>query len=120
MKASEFRNLIREEVRKVMSEGKTWDKKQILMFFKRLYLDHGMKAKPEWKTDTTGYVEILMGGPHFDANFMVVGRTLVLKPDSYSDMSAEDFLADINNDNERTGKPNQYKYETKGKSVIVS
>jgi hypothetical protein len=120
MKISEFKKLIREEVRNVMKEGKTWDKNQILKFFKRLKLDHGMTAKPQFKTDTTGYVEILMGGPGFDANFMVDGRTLVLKPDSTSDMSAKDFLADIEADNAKNGKPNQYKYEIKGKLVIVS
>jgi hypothetical protein len=120
MKKSELRQLIREEISKVLKEAKTWDKNQILKFFKRLKLDHGMTAKPQFKTDTTGYVEILMGGPGFDANFMVDGNTLILKPDSTSDMSAKDFLADIESDNERTGKPNQYRYQIKGKLVIVS
>jgi hypothetical protein len=120
MKISEFRKLIREEVRKALNEAITWDKKNILKFFKYLADNHGMKAKPVFKTDTSGYVEILMGGPGFDANFMVNGRTLVLKPDSTTDMSAEDFLGDIESDNETTGKPSQYQYQIKGKSVIVS
>lgn len=116
MKISEFRKLIREEVRKIMNEAITWDKKAILKFFKYLDDNHGMKAKnAEFKTDTTGYVEILMGGPGFDVNFMVVGNTLVLKPDSTSDMTAKDFLEDIEYDGAKG-----YKFNVKGKSVIVS
>jgi hypothetical protein len=119
MKTTEFRKLIREEVRKVLNEAMSWDKNTINKFFAYLKRQHGMKAVPEFKTDTTGYVEILMGGPAFDVNFMVDGTNLILKPDSTSDTTAAEFLSDINSDNERT-KNTEYKFQQKGRSVIVS
>lgn len=121
MKISEFRKLIREEVRKVMSESKalteaiTWNKNTILKFFKYLKDNHGMTVKPEFKTDTTGNAEIIMGGPMFDVKFMVDGNNLILKPTSVSDVTAEEFLEDIEYDGAKG-----YKFNVKGKTVIVS
>lgn len=115
MKAQEFRKLIREEIRKVMSEAKTWNKNEILKFFKYLSDRHGMTAKPVFKTDTSGSVDILMGGPGFDANFVVDGNNLILKQRSLTDMTAEDFLGDIESDG-----PKGYKFQAKGKLVIVT
>jgi hypothetical protein len=114
MKISEFKKLIREEVRKVMNEAITWDKKSILKFFKYLVDNHGMKTKPVFKTDTTGHVEI-GGMPAFDAKFMVDGNNLILSPTSDSDMTAEEFVEDIEYDEVRT-----YKFKVKGKFVIVN
>lgn len=117
MKKSEFRQLIREEIRKVLKEAINWDNKAILKFFKYLQDRHGMVVKnPNFKTPTSGDVEILMGGPGFDAAFMVDGSgNLILKPDSASDMSAKDFLSDIKADG-AVG----YNFQIKGKSVIVT
>ena len=115
MKASEFRKLIREEVRKVMSEAKTWNKNEILKFFKYLSDRHGMTAKPTFKTDISGSVDILMGGPGFDANFAVDGNNLIFKQQSLTDMTAEDFLEEIEADG-AVG----YKFQVKGKLVIVT
>lgn len=115
MKTSEFRKLIREEVRRVMSEAKTWNKNEILKFFKYLSDRHGMTAKPAFKADTLGSVDILMGGPGFDANFVVDGSNLILKQRSSTDMTAEDFLNDIESDG-----PVGYKFQGKGKMVIVT
>jgi hypothetical protein len=121
MKPTEFKKLIREEIRKAISlnEAMSWDKNTINKFFAYLKREHDMKAVPEFKTDTTGYVEILMGGPAFDVNFMVDGTNLILKPDSTSDTTAAQFLRDINTDNART-KNTEYKFQQKGRYVIVS
>jgi hypothetical protein len=116
MKITELQKLIREEVRKVMNEAKTWDKKAILKFFKYLADNHGMKAKnAEFKTDTSGNVEILMGGPVFDAKFMVDGNNLIFKETSDSDATAEDFVEDIEYDGAEG-----YKLKVKGKFAIVN
>lgn len=115
MKATEFKKLIREEVRKVMSEAKTWNKNEILKFFKYLSDRHGMAAKPTFKTDISGSVDILMGGPSFNANFVVDGNNLILKQRSLTDMAPEDFLDDIESDG-----PVGYKFQAKGKLVIVT
>ena len=115
MKKIELRNLIREEIRKVINEAKTWNKNEILKFFKYLSDRHGMTAKPEFKTDTTGSVDILMGGPGFDADFVVDGNNLILKQQSMTDMTAKEFLEDIESDG-----PKGYKFQVKGKLVIVT
>ena len=119
MKISEFKKLIREEARKIINEAFTGDKKAILKFFKYLKDDHDMTVIPEFKTSTSGYVEIIMGGPRFRATFMVDGKTLVLKTLAISDMHPKEFLEDIEHDNERTGDTT-YKFQVKGKTVIVS
>ncbi len=97
-----------------MNEAITWDKKAILNFFKYLTDNHGMKTKPVFKTDTTGHVEV-GGMPAFDAKFMVNGNNLILNPTSDSDMTAEEFVEDIEYDGAEG-----YKFKVKGKFVIVS
>ena len=110
----EFRKLIREEVRKIMNEAITWDKKAILTFFKYLTDNHGMNTKPEFKTDTSGRVQV-NGMPAFDAKFMVDGNNLIFSPTSDSDMTAQEFVEDIEYDGAEG-----YKFKVKGKFVIVS
>ena len=115
MKITEFRKLIREEVRKVMNEAITWDKKAIKEFFNYLLNNHGIRSKPVFKTDTSGRVEIyrLMGAP-FKAKFMVDGNNLIFNPKLKSEMTAKDFVEDIENDGAEG-----YKFKVKNKSVIV-
>ena len=114
MKITEFKKLIREEVRKVMNEAKTWDKKSIEKFFKYLADNHGMKSKPEFKTDTSGRIQI-NGMPAFDAKFMVDGNNLVFSPTSDSDMTAQEFVEDIEYDGAKG-----YTFKVEGKFAIVN
>ena len=115
MKITEFRNLIREEIRKVMNEAITWDKKAIKEFFNYLLNNHGIRSKPVFKTDTSGRVEIgrLMGAP-FNAEFMVDGNNLIFNPTLKSEMTAKDFVEDVEYDGAEG-----YKFKVKNKSVIV-
>ena len=115
MKITEFRKLIREEVRKVMNEAITWDKKAIKEFFNYLLNNHGIRSKPVFKTDTSGRVEIYrMIAPPFQAKFMVDGNNLIFNPTPDSEMTAKDFVEDIENDGAEG-----YKFKVKNKSVIV-
>ena len=119
MKTSEFRKLIREEIYKALNEAKSWNKKSINDFFVYLQKMHGMKSKPVFKTDTSGSVEILMGGPTFYADFTVNGSDLAFKPKSNSDASAEDLLDDIMYD--MNGEEfTKFKIQAKGKLVVVN
>jgi hypothetical protein len=115
MNSKQLKQIIREEIQNVLKEAKTWNKNEILKFFKYLSDRHGMTAKPKFKTDTSGSVDILMGGPGFDANFVVDGNNLILKQQSLTDMTAKDFLADIESDG-----PVGYKFQVKGKLVLVT
>ena len=116
MKITEFRKLIREEVRKVMNEAITWDKKAIKEFFNYLLNNHGIRSKPVFKTDTSGRVEIYrIIGASFNAEFMVDGNNLIFNPKLKSEMTAKDLVEDIVFD-----EPKGYKFKVKNKSVIVS
>ena len=116
MKITELQKLIREEVRKVMNEAKTWDKKAIKEFFNYLLNNHGIRSKPVFKTDTSGRVEIYrIIGASFNAEFMVDGNNLIFNPKLKSEMTAKDFVEDIENDGAEG-----YKFKIKNKSVIVS
>ena len=120
MKIQEFRKLIREEVYNVLNEAKSWNKKSINDFFKYLQDMHGMKSKPIiFKTDTSGTVEIFMGGPSFYADFAVKGSDLVFKTKSDSDVDAKDLLDDVMYDMDGEDFE-KFKIQAKGKLLIVN
>ena len=99
MKTTEFRKLIREEVRKVLSEAVSWDKQSIDDFFtylKRIGVID--KAMPKYMSDTAGRIELTIGGMStYEAKFIVNGDMLVFTETNNSDFPTEFLVGDIEN-----------------------
>ena len=124
MKAQEFRKLIREEIRKVMSEApNAWDKKSIEKFLKYL-TTQDLKVMSKFKTESTGKVEIMIGGmSSYEAVFSidtVKPYNLVFVETSGSDFPSDEFAEGLQDDAKRNGAAKTYAFAAKGKKLIVT
>ena len=124
MKTQELRKLIREEIRKVMSEApNAWDKKSIEKFLKYLTAQD-LKVMSKFKTESTGKVEIMIGGmSSYEAVFSidtVKPYNLVFVETSGSDFPSEEFVEGLQDDANRNGAAKTYAFAAKGKKLIVT
>ena len=124
MKTQELRKLIREEIRKVMSEApNAWDKKSIEKFLKYLTAQD-LKVMSKFKTESTGKVEIMIGGmSSYEAVFSidtVKPYNLVFVETSGSDFPSEEFVEGLQDDAKRNGAAKTYAFAAKGKKLIVT
>jgi hypothetical protein len=120
MKSSQLRNLIREEVRKVLSEAtRVWDKKAINDFFMYM-IKIGVvdKIVPNFKSDTTGVVDMRIGSV-YRAKFIVDTTNpsnLILIETNPGDFPIDEFEANL----EWNDASKKYNYTSKGNKLTIN
>ena len=121
MKTTEFRKLIREEVRKAISlnEGVSWDKQSITNFFNFLKkIGVAEKVRVTFVSDMTGKFKMESGGFPLEALFQATANTLTLTEQPFSDFAIEDLAQDIENEADRLPAI-RYDVKLNGKKMMV-
>jgi len=121
MKASEFRKLIREEVRKVIKEAaKSWDQESIKLYFKDLKKHSHLEPQTTLDGVTGKFKMIIHGMDEFSGRFTIDPankNNLVFMVSNNSYQTAETFAAMQELDFRGYSK---YKFSFKGNKFIVS